>query len=224
MQKKGLISITILLLIIGLSLGFILAAQEQNQNQESDQITIQEQSQEQNQEQALISGQGNSNANPITQGRHILTNGQQLEVKQLTKTKTQLRIKNISVDCECNLTQEQVQNRTKLNLQLSNGRNAEIKIMPDTASETALNRLRLKVCNESNNCTLQLKETAQIRVGNQTQSRAAYEIQIERHYKLLGMFKTKAQTRVQVDAENGNIIAVNKPWWSFLASVDEGTD
>ena len=30
--------------------------------------------------------------------------------------------------------------------------------MPNTASETALNRLKLKNCNEENNCNIELKE------------------------------------------------------------------
>jgi len=33
-----------------------------------------------------------------------------------------------------------------------------IKIMPDVASEAALSRLRLRVCNETNNCTIELKD------------------------------------------------------------------
>jgi hypothetical protein len=98
---------------------------------------------------------------------------------------------------------------------LSNGRKANLKIMPNVASEKALKRLRLRNCNESNNCSIELKE-----IGSKNKTRAAYEVQIQRHEKLLGLFRMRAQNRVQVDAETGEIIGVKKPWWSFLA-VDE---
>jgi len=107
-------------------------------------------------------------------------------------------------------------NGTQLKVHLSNGRNAEIKIMPDTASETALARLRLKVCNETRNCTIQLKEVGQ---GNET--RLAYELQIERHSRILGIFEAKMQVRAEVDAETGEVISVGKPWWAFLATQPE---
>ena len=97
---------------------------------------------------------------------------------------------------------------------MSNGRKANLKIMPDVARAKALKRLRLRNCNESNNCTIELKEVGQ---GEGNETRAVYEVQIQRHEKLLGMFRIKAQNRVQVDAETGEIINVDKPWWSFLA-------
>lgn len=102
-------------------------------------------------------------------------------------------------------------NKTKLKAKLSNGRKAEVKIMPDTASERALERLRLKVCSEENNCTIVLKE-----VGEGNETRLAYELQVKRHYRILGLFKAKAENRVEIDAENGGD-SVKKPWWAFLA-------
>jgi hypothetical protein len=112
-------------------------------------------------------------------------------------------------------------NKTMLKTQLSNGRNAEIKIMPEVASETALARLRLRVCNETRNCSIELKEVGR---GEGNQTRLAYEVQTERHFRILGMFRTKAQVRAQVDAENGEILQVKKPWWAFLASEPEETE
>ncbi|MEM0230707.1 MAG: hypothetical protein QXT20_00690 [Candidatus Woesearchaeota archaeon] len=99
-----------------------------------------------------------------------------------------------------------------LRVNLSNGRNAEIKVMPDVASERALERLRLKVCSAENNCTIELKE-----VGSGNRTIAAYEVQVERHARILGIFQAKVQEKVQVDAENGEVVKVQKPWWSFLA-------
>ena len=127
-------------------------------------------------------------------------------------TRLRLRVR----DAEAHTDLEVVSEGNKLKAKLSNGRNAEIKIMPDTASERALQRLRLKVCNETRNCTLELKQ-----VGEGDQSRLAYEVQAERHARILGLFQAKMQVRAQVDAENGEIIRVGKPWWAFLATEPE---
>jgi len=140
----------------------------------------------------------------------------EVEIQQQEGNKIQIKSGKILAQTYMVMNQEQEQNKTKLKVQLSNGKNSEIKIMPDTASETALARLKLKVCSEENGCTIELKEVGQ---GNET--KAAYEVQVQRHFKLLGMFKTKAQVKAQVDAENGEVIQVNKPWWAFLASESE---
>jgi hypothetical protein len=121
-----------------------------------------------------------------------------------------------SLEIEQEIEIEDGENKTKFKVHLSNGRNAEIKIMPETASETALARLRLKVCNETNNCTIQLKE-----VGKDNETRASYEIQIERHTRILGIFRAKVQNKVHIDAESGNITAVEKPWWTFISAEED---
>jgi len=111
------------------------------------------------------------------------------------------------------MKQETVQNKTKLSATLSNGKNAEIKVMPNTASEKALERVRLKVCSEENECKIELKET-----GSGEQTKLAYELKTQRQSKVFGLFKAKMQVQVQVNAENGEVIKVKKPWWAFLAS------
>lgn len=127
------------------------------------------------------------------------------------ENKTQIQNENITANTEMNLVQEE----NKVQVQLSNGRNAEIKVMPNTASETAIERLRLHVCSEDNNCTIELKE-----VGTGNETKAAYEVKAEKKTKLLGLFETKMQVKAQVDAENGEIIREEKPWWAFL-TIDE---
>ena len=127
-----------------------------------------------------------------------------------------LRAHNVEANCDCDLFEQSEGNKTRLKARLQNGAEREIKVMPDVASERALERLRLKVCLAEEGCSIELKE-----VGQENASRLAYELQAERHAKLLGLFQTKMQTRVQVDAENGEIIRVGKPWWAFLAYEPE---
>ncbi|PIN71484.1 hypothetical protein COT60_01045 [Candidatus Pacearchaeota archaeon CG09_land_8_20_14_0_10_30_9] len=85
--------------------------------------------------------------------------------------------------------------------------------MPSVASEIALNRLRLKVCSEENNCTITLKE-----VGEGNETKVVYELKVEKQSKILWLFKKQMQVNVQVDAKNGDIIKIERPWWAFLAS------
>ena len=58
--------------------------------------------------------------------------------------------------------------------------------MPETASERALLRLRLKNCNETRNCTIELKE-----VGEGNRTRVIYEAKARKTFKLFGLFKNR---------------------------------
>jgi len=157
--------------------------------------------------------------NRVKAGTYTSPQGEQIQVRELAQNRMRLQVGNGSVDCDCdrlNLTQEQVQNRTRLKAILSNGRNAEVKIMPDVASVKALARLRLKVCNESGNCSIELKEVGQ---GNQT--RLAYEARARKTFRIFGFIKNRAEVRTQIDAETGDVIETKRPWWAWLASERE---
>ncbi len=121
------------------------------------------------------------------------------------------RLKSGSVKVETKLPVEVEENTIRITQ--SNGAKSEIKIMPSTASETALTRLRLKVCNETNNCTIILKE-----VGIGAETKLVYQVKAQKNVKVLGLFKAKMNVEVNVDAETGNIISEHKPWWAFIAT------
>jgi len=114
---------------------------------------------------------------------------------------------------DCMLESEDMDGKTKLFFKSQGGQSSEIKIMPDTASINALQRLRIKNCNESNGCNIELKQTG---VGNQ--SRLMYEVTAQKQSKLFGLFAKKMQVNAEVDAETGEVVKAKKPWWAFLAS------
>ena len=145
-------------------------------------------------------------------GNFTTSLGQFLNVKEIVAGMLELKEGNTIVKTKLNLTKVD-NNESRLEVKLSNGRTAEIKIMPSTASEIALTRLRIKVCNETNNCTIELKE-----VGNGDNGKVEYNVQIERHSKILGIFQKKMQVSAEVDAETGNVISEHKPWWAFIAT------
>lgn len=149
----------------------------------------------------------------VQSGEHMSEGDEMFRVETKANNRVKLEAGGVGVECDCNMTQEQIQNKTRLHVTLSNGKNAEVKVMPDTASERALERLRLKVCSEENNCTLELKE-----VGEGEKTQLAYELQTQRKARFLGIFGTSISVRAEVNAENGEVMSVKKPWWAFLAS------
>jgi len=146
-------------------------------------------------------------------GEHTGEDGQQMKVQQQSNNRVRLEVGGKSAESFMNIKQETVNGKAKLSTQLSNGKNTEIKIMPDAASETALERLRLKNCSEEQECSIELKE-----VGSGENVKAAYEIKTQRTSRIFGLFGARMRVQAQVDAETGEIIRVNKPWWAFLAS------
>ncbi len=106
----------------------------------------------------------------------------------------------IQINCPVGTTEDE----NKCKKTLSNGRKAEIKIMPSTASQKAIERLGELGFN------ITLKE-----VGN---DKVAYELTAEKEGKILGIFKAKGKVSAEIDAETGEVTKINKPWWAFLAS------
>jgi hypothetical protein len=158
----------------------------------------------------------NQFASKVQAGNYNLENGKQIQIQGGENNRITLRVQNSEARTDLDISSTEENGKTKMTAKLSNGRNAEIKFMPDVASERALERLRLKNCNESNNCSIELKQ-----VGQGNQSRLAYEVQVERHSRILGLFEAKMQVRAQVDAESGETFGVGKPWWAFLATEPE---
>lgn len=151
--------------------------------------------------------------NQVRSGEYLGEGGQQMQIQEKANNKIELKVGNSMAETSMKIMLEQDGEMTKLKTTLSNGKNAEIKVMPDAASEKALERLRLKVCSEENECSIELKE-----VGTGEQVKAVYEIKTQRQSKIFGLFKAKMQVQAQVDAETGEVIQIKKPWWAFLAS------
>ena len=147
----------------------------------------------------------------VQSGEYVGQQGQKMQLSKQINNRFRLEVGGVAADCPLNLTQEQFEERIRLYAELSNGRNAEIKFMPDVASETALERLRLRNCDED--CEIELKE-----VGFGDGAKLAYEMRTQRNSKVFGLFNARMNVQAQVDAETGELIRVNKPWWAFLAS------
>jgi septal ring factor EnvC (AmiA/AmiB activator) len=120
--------------------------------------------------------------------------------KQLSEEQKEVIANKINAKTGLNLSAGDINNKTMLRAYLSNGKNALIKIMPDTASAKAIERLKLKMCNETNNCTIELKET---RKGDKI--RAVYEIKAKKEKHVFFLWKKKVDVKTEVDAETGEV-------------------
>lgn len=151
----------------------------------------------------------------LQNGTSVTILGKEVKVKSETGKELEIEVEGIKAKSKINLSSEydEVENKTSLRAELSNGKNSSIKIMPSTASQRAIERLQLKVCNPDEGCQIELKE-----VGEKNQTRATYEVKAKKEGKFLGLFKTKIDVEAQVDAETGEIIKTKKAWWSFLVS------
>ncbi|MFH1064648.1 MAG: hypothetical protein V1729_06200 [Candidatus Woesearchaeota archaeon] len=169
--------------------------------------------QNQGEESQMMAQERVQTENKLEAGTMMSENGKRVEVQEQAGNRMQLKVGTSSANTGMELMQEQVQEKTMLKAKLSNGKTSEIKIMPDTASEKALERLQLKVCSEENRCTIELKE-----VGRGDEIKAAYEMNVQKQSKVLGLFKAQMKVQAQIDAENGEVIQSKKPWWAFLAT------
>ncbi len=116
------------------------------------------------------------------------------------------------VETEEGIDLEEESNSThyKLKARLRNGNETEIKIMPDRASQIAIDRLKAL------NFTVVLKE-----VSDRNVPRVVYNIETNKDGKFIGVFKLKMKVEGQIDPTTGEFLGTSKPWWAFLVSGED---
>lgn len=95
--------------------------------------------------------------------------------------------------------------------QLSNGRWATIRVMPESASATAIAQSEAHC--EERNCSVELKE-----VGKGENAVAAYDVEARQEAKVFAFIPATMKVHITVNAETGEVIEVNKPWWASISS------
>lgn len=209
------------LFIIGLIFISLFAIMLVNAQSNNNTHLIREQIREQIQENREQREQIKNETNQLKDEIKLRIKQKNITIREIDQDRLELITEKINVKTGLNLTVEDIKsldgNTTGQILRafLSNGRWAEIKIMPDSASETALERLRAKC--EINNCTIELKEVGKL---GSNETKLAYEISTEKSSKVLLLFRKKMPVVAQVDAETGQIISVKKPGWAFLAKEE----
>ncbi|MGY4884980.1 MAG: hypothetical protein ACP5NZ_05370 [Nanobdellota archaeon] len=137
--------------------------------------------------------------------------GQSPQLQVQTNGKSGSTIKSQNGNVEAKTSMEMSQDEAgKTYAELSNGMKAEVKVMPETASQKALAVLRAKC--EARGCQIELKE-----VGKGDQAKLVYEVKAKKDVKALGLIKSEMTVKAQIDVETGEVIKTKKAWWGFLA-------
>ena len=123
----------------------------------------------------------------------------------------EIRGREIEVETEDGINLSEETNGTEYRLRARfRGNVTDIKIMPDQASEIALERLRAL------NFTVELRQSVHKNVP-----RVVYNIETNKHGRFLGVFKLSLKVEGEVDPETGEFIGISKPWWAFLVSGED---
>lgn len=143
------------------------------------------------------------------------------EGKFKEKIKYKFNGEELEVEAEDEIDLEEEVNGTEYQLKarMRNGNFTRIKIMPGTASEIAIERLKAL------NFTVELKE----KNDSRNVPRVVYNIEANKNGRFLGVFKLAMKVSGEIDPETGEVLEINTPWWAFLVtgedeevSVDEG--
>lgn len=120
---------------------------------------------------------------------------------------------------------ERIRTQGSADVEFSNGARANVMVMPEVAAQTAIERLRMNICSEENNCTVELRvvgnasgNMAGDADSNGSETRVAYEVRANKEARMFGLFRVDMPVQAQVDAETGAVIESKKPWWAFLAT------
>ena len=152
----------------------------------------------------------------VKNGSYLTASGLRMQVQEITNNRFELGIGGTKVETSLEITSDSTSGEVVLSTELSNGRNVQMKIMPDVASEKALERLQLKNCVAEDGCSIELKE-----VGAGDGAKLVYQVKTQKASRIFGLFRARMNVEAQVDAETGEIIRTRKPWWAFLAREAE---
>lgn len=130
-------------------------------------------------------------------------------VENQAPTVSEISVQSSAVSNETSITAGQVSASTKEPIEVKDNKvflkQTEIKIMPDTASESAITKLG------DLGFKIELKD-----VGNAENAKPSYEAVGTQDVKIFGLFNAKMKVSANVDAQTGEVSELSRPWWSFL--------
>lgn len=136
--------------------------------------------------------------------------GQSIKIEITTPTKKEISIEKIS-EGKQSIKIEGVIAQTvepiaveegKLYIETTKGK-AQVKILPNEASNITINQVRIEIIKEIN-----LKTEFE---------KLIYFVKGVKRAKIFGIIPVTINIGAKIDVETGGIISVKKPWWSFLA-------
>lgn len=129
------------------------------------------------------------------------------KIKVTTKSGEEFEVKSeleIEEDIEGNLSRVRIRD--------SEGNRTELRVLPDRAAEIARERLQAR------NISIEIRE---VEDSERNVPRVVYHAEADRPGRFLGIFKIKARYEASIDAETGEVVEFNGPWWAFLLVPEE---
>ncbi len=117
----------------------------------------------------------------------------------------------VKADSKLKLIVKEDLNNSKIGTYLSNGAFIEVKYLPDQASAIALKKVNKNL--EGLQSEIELKE-----IIIENKARIIYEVKAEKNITILGLFATNLKVNAYIDAETGEIVKLEQPWWIALAN------
>lgn len=104
---------------------------------------------------------------------------------------------------EVETSEKMIIQNEKLYMELDNGEKEEVVVLPEEASSKAA-----EATEKSQVEKIELR---------QEQKRPVYSIMAIKRIRLFWLIPVSMKIETKIDAGNGNVLSVKKPWWSFLA-------
>jgi hypothetical protein len=126
------------------------------------------------------------------------------------KLKREIVVEGTGIESELEIVERFEDGVVKLKANLSDGREQEIGVMPDRASEIVSEELSII------DFEIELEEVEVF-----GERKAVYVAKGDEGGRFLGLFRVKLRLEAQIDSETGDVIDVKRPWWAFLVRGDE---
>jgi hypothetical protein len=109
-------------------------------------------------------------------------------------------------DTKLEINEDLENNETRIKVKLSTGVEQVIVVSPKDALQIAVNEL-----GSTNNLTFELSEISE---GDNV--KAVFSAKVDKSGKFLGIFSLNVILKTLIDAETGEVLETDKPWWAFL--------
>lgn len=113
----------------------------------------------------------------------------------------------VKANSKLNLTIRKYGNSSQIGVYLSNGEFAEVKYLPDQASAIAFKNVNKDLAGFESQ--IELKED---------KNKLVYSINAKKMVRIFWIFKKELDVKADVDAESGEVINIQKPWWIALGN------
>lgn len=117
------------------------------------------------------------------------------------------------IESEIEIEEEDENGEVRFKAKLSDGSEKEVKVLPQQASEIAREQFI------SRDIEIEIRERTDRNVPQ-----VVYYIESGKEGRFLGVFKLRMRVDGEIDAETGELIELNKPWWAFLVAEPDSLE